>query len=78
MLRPRERLLQFAGLAEFLHFLDWACGLVSTREQMAELGYGFSQRLADSGAGYADVIVNPTHWTAWHGRLADMINAIDG
>src|SRR5882672_237900 len=77
MPRPRERLLQFAGLADFLHFLDWACGLATTRERMAELSYGFSQRLADSGAGYADVIVNPTHWTAWHGRLPDMINAID-
>jgi len=31
MPRPRERLLQFEGLADFLHFLDWACGLASTR-----------------------------------------------
>jgi adenosine deaminase len=77
MPRPRDRLLQFKGLADFLHFLDWACGLASTRERLAELSYGFSQRLADSGAGYADVIVNPTHWTAWHGRLPEMIDAID-
>ena len=77
MPRPRDRLLQFEGLADFLHFLDWACGLASTRERLAELSYGFSQRLADSGAGYADVIVNPTHWTAWHGRLPAMIDAID-
>jgi adenosine deaminase len=33
--RPRERLLQFGGLAEFLQFLDWICGLVRTREQLA-------------------------------------------
>jgi adenosine deaminase len=77
MPRPREQLLQFKGLADFLHFLDWACGLASTRERLAELSYGFSKRLADSGAGYADVIVNPTHWTAWHGRFPDMIDAID-
>lgn len=77
MPRPRERLLQFEGLADFLHFLDWACGLASTRERLAELSYGYCQRLADSGAGYADVIVNPTHWKAWHGRLPDMIDAID-
>ncbi len=77
MPRPRERLLQFEGLADFLHFLDWACGLASTRERLAELSYGFCKRLSDSGAGYADVIVNPTHWTAWHGRLPDMIDAID-
>lgn len=77
MPRPRERLFQFSGLADFLHFLDWACGLASTRERLAELSYGYCRRLAASGAGYADVIVNPTHWAAWHGRLPAMIDAID-
>jgi adenosine deaminase len=77
MPRPRERLFEFEGLADFLHFLDWACGLASTRDRLAELSYGYSKRLADGGAGYADVIVNPTHWPAWHGRLPDMIDAID-
>ncbi len=77
MPRPRERLFEFEGLADFLHFLDWACGLASTRERLAELSYSYSKRLADSGAGYADVIVNPTHWPAWHGRLPEMIDAID-
>ena len=75
--RPRERLLQFEGLADFLDFLDWACGLAATRERLAELAYAFSARLAASGAGYADVIFNPTHWKAWHGRLPAMIDAID-
>ena len=69
MPRPRDRLFEFEGLADFLHFLDWACALASTSERLAELSYGYSKRLADGGAGYADVIVNPTHWTAWHGRL---------
>jgi len=77
MPRPRERLFEFAGLADFLHFLDWACGLASTRERLAELSYGYSKRLADDGAGYADMIVNPTHWPAWHGRLPEMLDAID-
>ena len=77
MPRPRERLFEFEGLADFLHFLDWACGLASTRERLAELSYGYSKRLAGGGAGYADVIVNPTHWQAWRGRLRDMIDAID-
>lgn len=77
MPRPRERLFEFEGLADFLHFLDWACSLASTRERLAELSYGYSQRLADAGAGYADVIVNPTHWPAWRGRLPDMVDAID-
>jgi adenosine deaminase len=77
MPRPRERLLQFEGLGDFLYFLDWACGLASTRERLAELSYGYSRRLRDSGAGYADLIVNPTHWISWRGRLAEMIDGID-
>ena len=74
--RPREDLLKFSGLEDFLTFLDLACGLASTRERLAELSYGLSQRLAENGTGYADVIFNPTHWHAWHGRLADMLDAI--
>jgi adenosine deaminase len=77
MPRSRERLFEFEGLEDFLHFLDWACGLASTRQRLAELSYGYCKRLADGGAGYADVIFNPTHWPAWHGRLPDMIDAID-
>jgi adenosine deaminase len=75
--RPRERLFEFEGLADFLHFLDWACGLVRTREELAESAYGFSQRLAASGTGCADLIFNPTHWRHWHGRLPAMVDALD-
>ncbi len=77
MPRPRESLFRFQGLADFLHFLDWACGLVRTREELAEAAYAFSQRLAASGAGYSDLIFNPTHWKPWHGRLPEMIDALD-
>ena len=41
--RPRERLLEFGGLAEFLQFLDWICGLVRTREQLAMLARRFQR-----------------------------------
>ena len=75
--RPREDLLKFSGLEDFLNFLDLACGLASTRERLAELSYGLSQRLAENGTGYADVIFNPTHWHAWHGRLPGMLDAMD-
>lgn len=75
--RPQEDLLKFSGLADFLGFLDLACGLVSTQQRLAELSYGLSQRLADNGTGYADVIFNPTHWHAWHGRLGAMLDAMD-
>jgi adenosine deaminase len=60
-----------------LGFLDLACGLAGTPERLARLSYELAQRLADNGAGYADVIFNPTHWHAWHGRLGAMLEAID-
>ena len=75
--RPQEDLFKFSGLTDFLEFLDLACGLASTKERLVELSYGLSQRLADNGTGYADVIFNPTHWHAWHGRLGAMLEAID-
>jgi adenosine deaminase len=75
--RPVEQLFSFQGLGDFLHFLDWACGLADTPERLAQLAYAYSQRLADNGAGYADLIVNPSHWKAWQGRLPAMLDAID-
>ncbi len=77
MPRPRERLPQFEGLADFLHFLDWACGLANTAERVATLARAFCERLRADGTGYADLIVNPTHWSAWHGRLRGFIDALD-
>ena len=77
MPRPRERLLEFNGLADFLHFLDWACGLANTADRLSGMAYAFCQRLAADGTGYADVIVNPTHWSAWHGRTKAIIDALD-
>ena len=75
--RPQDDLFKFSGLADFLGFLDLACGLACTTERLVALCYGLSQRLADNGTGYADVIFNPTHWHAWRGRLGAMINAMD-
>jgi adenosine deaminase len=75
--RPQEDLFKFSGLADFLGFLDLACGLASTPRRLEELSYGLSQRLADNGTGYADVIFNPTHWHAWHGRLGAMLEAME-
>lgn len=75
--RPAQDLFTFAGLADFLAFLDLACGLASTRQRIATLAYGLCQRLADNGTGYADVIFNPTHWHAWQGRLGALLEAMD-
>lgn len=77
MPRPREDLFRFAGLADFLGFLDWACGLARTADRLADLARGFARRLAADGTGYADLIVNPTHWHAWRGRLRPMLDALD-
>lgn len=77
MPRPKARLFEFEGLADFLGFLDWACHLAGTKQRLSELCYDFAQRLQQDGTGYADIIVNPTHWTAWKGRLPEMINAMD-
>jgi adenosine deaminase len=75
--RPREKLMQFVDLADFLRFLDWSCSLVCTADQLTEAAYAFSRRMAASGAGYGDIIVNPTHWTHWHRRIGEMIEALD-
>jgi adenosine deaminase len=75
--RPKHALFEFTDLSTFLGFLDWTCGLVRTAEQLTEAAYAFSQRMAASGARYSDVIVNPTHWPAWHDRLPEFISALD-
>jgi adenosine deaminase len=75
--RPLEQLFEFNGLADFLGFLDWACGLADTPERLAGLARAFSERLARDGTGYADLIFNPTHWEAWHTRLRPMLDALD-
>ncbi|MBL8347405.1 MAG: adenosine deaminase [Rubrivivax sp.] len=77
MPRPRESLFRFEGLADFLEFLDWACGLVRTSDELSEAAYAFAARLHGSGGGYGDLIFNPTHWHHWHGRLPQMLDALD-
>lgn len=77
MPRPRDRLFAFQELTDFLQFLDWACGLAHTPQRIAELAYGFARRLAADGTGYADVIINPTHWHSWKNRPKALIEALD-
>jgi adenosine deaminase len=76
--RPRDQLLNWeGGLGGFLQFLDWICGLVRTRDQLAGAAYRFAQRMQSSGVHYADVIINPTHWHHWRGKLPEMIDSLD-
>jgi len=65
-----------AGLTGFLRFLDWQCGLVRTPEQAARIAYAFAARQTASGIRYSDVIVNPTHWSAWRGREIALMEAL--
>jgi adenosine deaminase len=64
-------------LAAFLRLLDLACGLVRTPSQLARAAYRFAEREAAAGVGYADLIVNPTHWSAWTRDLRGFVDAID-
>ena len=77
MPRPREKLFEFTGLADFLQFLDWACGLADTEDRLVRMAHDFCRRLQTDGAGYADLIVNPTHWSAWRGRTRAMVEALN-
>lgn len=77
--RPADQLFDVTGLdlSAFLEVLDWSCGLVRTSEQLARAAYNLAAREALAGAGYADVIVNPTHWSAWRARLDAFVDALD-
>jgi adenosine deaminase len=75
--RSRDRLFEFSDLSTFLAFLDWTCNLVRTPEQLTDAAYAFSRRMQASGARYADLIVNPTHWPLWQHRLPEFVAALD-
>lgn len=75
--RPEPDLLKFSGLAEFLEFLDFTCALTRTADQLARAAYAFAERMAAGGVGYADLIVNPTHWHHWRKNIPGFIAALD-
>jgi adenosine deaminase len=75
--RAPADLFAFKNLAEFLGFLDWSCGLVRTEAQVEAMAYAFCARMGANGTGYADAIINPTHWPPWRYRLAEMVAALD-
>jgi adenosine deaminase len=74
---PRPLEVSGMDLTAFLEVLDWTCGLVRTPEQAARAAYAFAKREAQSGVGYADLIFNPTHWSAWRTRLDAFVDALD-
>jgi adenosine deaminase len=62
--RPVERLFTRSELGDFLTFLDWQGSLVHTRSQAVEIAYNCARRAHADGIVYAEIIVNPTHWTS--------------
>jgi adenosine deaminase len=74
--RPLDRLFRFEDLSSFLEFLDWTCHLIATPEQAAAVAYEYATRAAADGIVYAEVIINPTHWSAWElGPLVEALTA---
>ncbi|MCY3910150.1 MAG: adenosine deaminase [bacterium] len=61
--RPVERLFEVDNLADFLETLDWVCGLVRDEPTAEQVAYDFAMYAHDQGIVYAEVIVNPTHWS---------------
>lgn len=60
--RPREELIQFSNLTEFLSMLDWICALVRDSADAEKLAYRYAQYAHSQGVIYTEVIVNPSHW----------------
>lgn len=69
--------LPVRSLAELLGYLDWSCRLVDRADDLAVVARGAVERAAAAGVRHVDVICNPTHWTGFAGRLAEMVDALD-
>ena len=65
------------GLDGLLDHLDASCRTFVDPGLVAELGYRFARRCTWDGIVTADLIVNPTHWPAWAGRLEEFVAALD-
>ncbi len=61
--RPVDRLFEVDNLADFLETLDWVCGLVRDEPTAEQVAYDFASYAHNQGIVYAEVIVNPTHWS---------------
>jgi adenosine deaminase len=72
--RPAESLFRFDGLSDFLAFLDWTCDLVRTPKIAAAIAYEYAERATRDGIVYAEVIINPTHWSRW--ELGELVEAL--
>lgn len=62
--RPKEELIAFSGLSEFLELLNWICSLVRDGADARMLAYRFARYASSQNIMYAEVMTNPTHWKA--------------
>lgn len=60
--RPKEQLITFTGLADFLELLNWICSLVKDGEDAKKLAYNYAKYASGQNIMYAEVMTNPTHW----------------
>ncbi len=65
------------GLRGLLDHLDASCALMVDPGMVRELAYRFARRCTWDGIVTADLIVNPTHWPSWSGRLEAFVDALD-
>ncbi|HEY8524042.1 MAG TPA: adenosine deaminase [Acidimicrobiales bacterium] len=72
--RPADQIYLTADLSEFLATLDWVCGLVRTPEEASAQAAAFAHAAAAQGTVYAEVIVNPTHWSGL--PVAELLAAV--
>ena len=68
---------QQRDLAGLLDHLDASCRLFDRADLLRALAWRFARRCSWDGVVTADLIVNPSHWPAWRGRLPEMVAALD-
>ena len=70
----QTRLSTITDLDELLKTLDWVCGLVRDHESAMAVAHDFAVAASRQGTVYAEVIVNPTHWSGMH--FSDLLPAL--
>jgi adenosine deaminase len=65
------------NLSQLLSYLDWSCALIDRADDLVAIAYDTARRVSSAGVRHVDVIVNPTHWPHWQGRLDAMVEALD-
>ncbi|HMD46804.1 MAG TPA: adenosine deaminase [Acidimicrobiales bacterium] len=65
------------SLPQLIAYLDWSCSMIDRPDDLAMLAFDTSRFAWASGTRHVDVLVSPSSWSMWQGRLAPMVDAID-